>query len=103
MGKPSRHDPVNTRDLHRNVEVFSIFEVAGWTEYFERLSGFHTEIALQFTLNLTDTHSEVKGMRIESTRESVAEVTMLPQVGRTWFGRKTHNAAAVQDFLEAGE
>ena len=74
---------MNTGALRRNVEVFSIFEAAGWTEYFQHLSGFQTEITLQFSLNLTNTHSEVRGLRIEVTKEIVAEVTGLPQVGRT--------------------
>ena len=37
-------------------------------------------------------------MRIE-----VSKVTGLPQVGRTWFGRRTPAIAAVQDFLMEGE
>ena len=48
--------------------------------FFERLNGFHHEATLQFTLNLTETHSEVWGLRIE-----VSEVISLPQVGRTCF------------------
>ena len=42
-------------------------------EFFERLNGFHHEATLQFTLNLTETHSEVWGLRIE-----VSEVIGLP-------------------------
>ena len=79
---------MDTGALRRNAEVFVIFEVAGWTEYFQRLSGFRTETTLQFSLNLTDTHSEVRGLRIEVIEEIVAEVTGIPQVVRTWFGRK---------------
>ena len=103
MGILARNEPVDMEDLCRNAKVFVIFEAAGWTDYFQCLSGFHTETALQFALNLTETHSEVIGLRIEVTEEIVVEVTGLPQVGRTSFGRKTHNATVVQDFLEAGE
>ena len=56
MGIPSRYEPVDTRDLHRNVEVFSIFQSVGCTEFFQCLNGFHQEVALQFSLNLTETH-----------------------------------------------
>ena len=44
---------------------------------------------------MTETYSEVKGLYIKVTEEIVAEVTGLPQVGRTWFGRRTHNVAAM--------
>ena len=33
----------------------------------------------------------------------MAEVTILPQVGRAWFGRRTPNVVVVQDFLIKGE
>ena len=59
MGIPARYEPSNTRELRRNTAVFSIFQAAGWTEFFERLNGFHREAALQFSLNLTETHSEI--------------------------------------------
>ena len=82
MGIPAQYEPPNTRELRRNAEVFTIFQVAGWTEFFQRLNGFHRETTLQFALNLTETHSEVQGLRIEVFEAIVAEVTNLPQVGR---------------------
>ena len=92
---------------HKNSEemlkFFAIFQAAGWTEFFQRLNGFHHEIALQFALNLTETHSKVWGLRIELSKAIVAEVTGLPQVGRTWFGQRTPNPVVVQDFLKEGE
>ena len=59
MGIPARYEPSNKRELRRNAAVFAIFQAAGWTEFFERLNGFHHEATLQFSLNLTETHSEV--------------------------------------------
>ena len=82
MGIPTRHEPVDIGALHRNAEVFSIFEAAEWTD-FQHLNGFHTETNLQFSLNLIDTHLEARGMCIEVTEEIMAKVTGLPQVGRT--------------------
>ena len=46
MGIPARHEPPNMRELRRNAEVFAIFQAAGWTEFFQRLNGFHRETAL---------------------------------------------------------
>ena len=46
MGIPARYEPSNTQELRRNVAVFAIFQAAGWTDFFERLNGFHSEAAL---------------------------------------------------------
>ena len=46
MGIPTQHEPVGTEALRTNMVVFAIFEVDGWTEYFQHLSGFHTKIDL---------------------------------------------------------
>ena len=78
MGIPAQHEPPNTRELRRNAEVFAIFEAAGWTEFFQCLNGFHRETTLQFSLNLTETHSEVRGLHIEVSEAIVVEVTSLP-------------------------
>ena len=99
MGIPARYEPSNTRELRRNVVVFVIFQAAGWTDFFEHLNGFHREAALQFALNLTETHLEVWGLHIEFSEAIMAEVTGLPQVGRTWFRLRIPTTAAVQDFL----
>ena len=82
MGIPSWHEPPNMQELRRNAEFLAIFQAVGWTEFFQRLNGFHCEASLQFTLNLTETHSEVWGLRIEVSEAIVVEVTGLPQVGR---------------------
>ena len=103
MGILARYEPSNTRELWRNAAVFTIFQAAGWTDFFECLNGFHCESALQFALNLTETHSKVWGLHIEVSEAIMAEVTSLPQVGRTWFRHQTPATAAVQDFLMEGE
>ena len=87
MGIPAGYEPSNTRQLRRNAAFFAIFQAADWTEFFEHLNGFHHEAALQFALNLTETHSNVLGLRIEVSKAIMAEVTGIPQVGKAWFGR----------------
>ena len=61
------------------------------------------DTTLQFALNLTDTHSTVRGLLIDVTEAIVAEVTRLPQIGTRWFDRKATNSTAVRDFLVASE
>ena len=103
MGILARHEPPNMWELRRNDELFSIFQAVGWTEFFQHLNGFHWETALQFSLNLIETHSKVWGLHIEFSEAIVDEVTGLPQVGKAWFGRRTPNPTAIQDFLREGE
>ena len=78
MGIPARYEPSNTGELRRNAAVLAIFQAVDWMEFFERLNGFHCEATLQFALNLTETHSEVWGLRIEVYEAIIAEVTGIP-------------------------
>ena len=74
----SRYEPSNTREIKRNAAVFAFFQASSWTEFFEHLNGFHYEAALQFSLNLTETHSEVWGLHIEVSEALIAKVTGIP-------------------------
>ena len=103
MGIPSRYEPSNTQELRKNVAVFAIFQAAGWTEFFERLDGFNHEAALQFALNLTETYSEVWGLRIAVSEAIISVFTTIPQVGRAWFGRRVPTTTALKAFLIEGE
>ena len=78
MGIPAQYEPPNTRELRRNAEFFTIFQATGWTEFFQCLNGFHHEAALQLSLNLIETHSEVWGLHIEVSEDIVVEFTGLP-------------------------
>ena len=86
MGIPARYEPSNTQELRKNAVVFAIFQAVGWTEFFEHLDRFNREVALQFALDLTETHSKVWGLCIEVSEAIISEVTAIPQVGRAWFG-----------------
>ena len=77
MGILVRHEPPNMQELRINAEVFAIFQATGWTKFFQCLNGFHHETTLQFSLNLTKTHSKVQGLRIKVLEAIVANVTGL--------------------------
>ena len=85
MGSPVRYEPNNLDALHANMEVFAIFQEPGWIEYFQRLNGFHEETKFQFSMNLTEEHSEIKGLRIDISEQDLAEVIGLPRIGKRWF------------------
>ena len=78
MGISARYEPSNTRELRKNAAVFAIFQAARWIEFFEWLDGFNHEASLQFSLNLTETYSEVWGLRIEVSEAIISEVTAIP-------------------------
>ena len=99
MGLPTRHEPLNTQELRNNPAVFAIFQAVGWIEFFERLDGFNREAALQFSLHLKDTHSEVWGLWIEVSKSIISEVTALPRVGKAWFERRVPTTIAREAFL----
>ena len=103
MAIPARYEPSNTQELRKNAAVFSIFQAARWTEFFELLDGFNHEAALQFALHLTETYSEVWGLRIEVSKAIISEVTAMPQVGRAWFECRVPTATALKSFLIEGE
>ena len=79
MGILAQYEPPNMQELKQNAEVFAIFQDEGWTEFLQCLNGFHRDTSLQFTLNLTETHSEVWGLHIEVSEAIVVEVTSLPR------------------------
>ena len=41
-----QHEPTIMDAIHQNIEVFRIFEEAGWMTYLERLNGFNGGMAL---------------------------------------------------------
>ena len=58
---------------------------------------------MKFSLNLTETHSEVWELRIEVSEAIISEVTTIPQVGKAWFGRQVPATTAQESFLLEGE
>ena len=86
MGIPARHEPLDTQELRKNPAVLAIFQAVGWLEFFELLDGFNREAAMQFSFNLTETHFEVWGLRIEVSASIISEVTAILRVGKAWFG-----------------
>ena len=65
MGIPARHKPENLASLHEKGELFTMFQESVWIEYFYRLSSFDVNMTLQFSINLNDTHSTVRGLWID--------------------------------------
>ena len=57
MGPPIGYEPSNIDAISAKRAVYNIFQEVVWIGYFQRLNGFHEEIALQFSLNLNRDYS----------------------------------------------
>jgi hypothetical protein len=98
------------RSVHREPTLLQVTEQAreilhrlGWTEYFNWLQGYDTNITLEFFQNLQGEISMVRDIRIPVTPEIIAEVTGLPNSGIQWTGRYTTLKEAVESFIDPGE
>ena len=65
-----------------------ILEKAGWLIYFGRLRKSNEIVAMEFLQNLQEEHSMVGGKQIAVTKEIIAEVTRLPDLGPIWMKKK---------------
>ena len=54
-------------------------------------------------MNLTEDHSNIRGLRIDVSKEALAKVTGLLRIKDRWFFRKRHNSTTVEYFLAIGE
>ena len=80
-GEPQWHEPADHKVLLENLATCSLFQQWGWLAYCLGLKQFDQEVVLQFHNTLRDGYVTVKGIRIEFTKELVAEVTGLPTNG----------------------
>ena len=75
----------------------------GWTEYFNRLQGYDTNVTLELFQNLQGENSMVWGIQISITPKILVEFIGLPNMGIQWKGRYTTLKEAVETFTDLGE
>jgi hypothetical protein len=63
------------------------------------LKGFNEDELLEFSQNVTEGYSMVKGVKIPVSEESIVAVTGLPRTRDQWFNRKTHLPDVRKGFL----
>jgi hypothetical protein len=85
-GRSVRREPTL---LQVTEQAREILHHLGWTEYFNRLQGYDTNITLTFFQNLQGGVSMVRDIQILVTEEIIAEVTGLPNTGIQWTGKYT--------------
>ena len=80
-----------------------ILEKAGWLTYFGRLRKSNEIVAMEFLQNLQEEHSVVGGKQIAVTKEIIAEVTRLPDLGPIWTTKKERLQKIVELFQDEGQ
>ena len=66
-------------------ECAKLFQEAGWFQYFEKIDGYHTEVSYEFAQGLEKDTVSFNTLRIQLTRELIAEVTVIADEGEFWF------------------
>ena len=79
-----RHKPLTTEKLQSHQQACQIFQDVRWMTYFEWLQGFDEHTTLEFTLNLDEEgeSSQVWGLRVSTSEETIASVSGLPRIGQ---------------------
>ena len=71
------------------VQVFldyaRLFLEARWLNYFEKIDGHHIEVSYKFAQGLNNDIVTFHTLRIELTRELIAEATSILDEGEYWF------------------
>ena len=62
-----------------------LFSEAGWLNYFEKIDGHHTEVSYKFSQGLEKYIVTFNTLKIELTRELIAEDTGIVDEGEYWF------------------
>lgn len=58
---------------------------------------------MEFSKNLERNQTEVRGLKLEVTKEVIARVIGLPVEGKRWFNRKVNDPSLKGDFLQEEE
>ena len=99
-GKSIRSEP---SELIVSEAARKILEKAGWLTYFGRLRKSNKIVAMEFLQNLQEEHSVVGGKQIAVTKEIIAEVTGLPDLGPIWTTKKERLQKIVELFQDEGQ
>ena len=62
-----------------------LFQRAGWFKYFEKIDGYHSEVSYGFAQGLEKDIVLFNTLKIELTRELIAEATDIADEGDFWF------------------
>ena len=87
MGGGIRREPDNEDTVYRYREVKTIFQHAGWMDYFDKTKEGDVVIAMEFTHTYDNEIVEVRGLKVQADELTIARVFGLPRIGERWFER----------------
>jgi len=99
-GRIIRREPTLLQVTYQDREILNHL---GWIEYFNRLQGFDTNIALAFFQNLQQEISIFRGIQIPVIDAIITEVTGFPNEGTKWTGKYTTLQEVLESFAKPGE
>ena len=67
------------------LECAKLFSEVGWLQYFEKIDGHHTKVSYEFAQGLEKDTVTFDTLKIELTRDLIAEATGIADEGEFWF------------------
>ena len=84
-GKTNRVKPSDMSWAQNFPDCARLFSEAGWLNYFEKIDGHHIEVSYKFAQGLDKDIVIFDTLKIELTREIIAEATCIRHEGEYWF------------------
>ena len=83
--KTNRAKPLDMTWAETFRECAKLFQEANWFQYFEKIDGHHTEVSYGFAQGLEKETVSFNTLRIELSRELIAEAIGIADEGEFWF------------------
>ena len=84
-GKMNRAEPSDMTWAITFLECAKLFQEVGWFQYFEKIDGHHIDLSYEFAQGLEKDTVSFNTLRIELTRELIAEATGITNEGEFLF------------------
>ena len=97
-GKTNRVEPMDTSWEEEFPKCATIFQRAGWFDFFQKINGFSLELSYKFALGLDKNTVSFETLKFELTRELIEEATCIAVDGELWF-KKIPFTFNSKDFL----
>ena len=97
-GKTNRAEPSDMTWAKTFPECVKLFQEAGWSHYFEKIDGYHSEVSYGFAQGLEKEIVMFNTLKIELTGDLIAEATSIADEGEFWF-KKVPFALNSENFL----
>ena len=96
--KTNRVEPTDTSWVEIFPDCATMFQRAGWFDFFQRIDGFNPEVSYGFSQGLDKTTASFDTLKFELTRELIVESKCIVDDGDFWF-KKIPFTFNSKDFL----